>query len=1087
MGYDFVGWTYDEIEDPILEVNLKGLTGNKHFVANYAVKTFNVKFIGHNDQVLKEEIAAYGSEVAAPTNYEVEGYKFIGWSKDYYNITSDLEIYAIYEVLRNTLTLDVNGGYIDDRLKLEDVKNDFLNDVAKHLNITVEEIPFADVNEWHRFWAWGTFMPTNETNAYKLDYPTTKNPAFWNVQKNREKWIWLLEIIYETMLEYPGVQQYNTSLNHLDNAINKNFAASPETINKSVWYFLNGQDGNFFGFLFGDPDEDGFINSEYVLNKKVVVDVNTEDFTLPIPKKDGHTFIGWTSSEITEPTLNVTISNFKEDVTYVANYKTNTYKITLDVNGGDPIDNNEIEIEYDEIFNVIPTRTNHTFLGWFKGEEQVKIGKWNYNEDVVLQAKWYEGDLDVEFDEENGLTYIYYGSYPQTVVNDESLISALSNITEENELGYIEYNGNEYKKIISNPRGFNYKFMNGDLIVEDEVYYFLVEPIKWRVLEIKDNEIKLLSEYIIDNKQFHLSTENRIIDNDLIFPNNYDYSDIRAWLNGYDGSSYNANNYNNKGFLNIAFTTNEQSLIDITVLNATNDSNNLNDKVYLLSSDDLSNKEYGFNPVLSYEDENRIGTLSDFARTIGCFMVKYSNNLESGFWWLRTRDGRITHSYYTSEDGSNGYVMTVNEPHVGVRPGITLKLDKENTIIYKDYDGTILGKEYIASGSNATPPTNLSRVGYEFIGWDKEYTNIQSDLELKTIYKPLTYTLTLDVNGGDPVDNNEIEIRYDEEFDIIPVRDGYTFVGWYYNNKLVALGNWQNTSNMTLQAKWFKGELELDTSNENGYIYIHFGRYPQTVVTDTSLINSLLLISEENEFGYIEYSGEEYKKVIAAPYENNSIFANGKTITTSETYFFKVEPIKWRVLEENNGSYKLLSELVLDNKAFSINGTNNYEKSSIRAWLNGYDGSSYNVENYSNKGFLSIAFTEEEQAIINTTFVDNSVNSSDEDITKFVCNDTNDKIYLLSIKDLRNTNYGFIDDFNPTSLRRAIVTDYARATGNYISTGVSSYGRGIWWARTPHNSSGRIRTINTLGNLINDEVATATSNGVRPAITITLA
>ena len=93
----------------------------------------------------------------------------------------------------------------------------------------------------------------------------------------------------------------------------------------------------------------------------------------------------------------------------------------------------------------------------------------------------------------------------------------------------------------------------------------------------------------------------------------------------------------------------------------------------------------------------------------------------------------------------------------------------------------------------------------------------------------------------------------------------------------------------------------------------------------------------------------------------------------------------------------------------------------------------------------------------------------------------------MSIKDLRNTNYGFIDDFNPTSLRRAIVTDYARATGNYISTGVSSYGRGIWWARTPHNSSGRIRTINTLGNLINDEVATATSNGVRPAITITLA
>ena len=112
--------------------------------------------------------------------------------------------------------------------------------------------------------------------------------------------------------------------------------------------------------------------------------------------------------------------------------------------------------------------------------------------------------------------------------------------------------------------------------------------------------------------------------------------------------------------------------------------------------------------------------------------------------------------------------------------------------------------------------------------------------------------------------------------------------------------------------------------------------------------NNFKKISKEHsdlEETVVKY--EEYKKVIAAPYENNSIFANGKTIITSETYFFKVEPIKWRVLEENNGSYKLLSELVLDNKAFSINETNNYEHSNIRAWLNGYDGSNYNVENYS--------------------------------------------------------------------------------------------------------------------------------------------
>ena len=39
-----------------------------------------------------------------------------------------------------------------------------------------------------------------------------------------------------------------------------------------------------------------------------------------------------------------------------------------------------------------------------------------------------------------------------------------------------------------------------------------------------------------------------------------------------------------------------------------------------------------------------------------------------------------------------------------------------------------------------------------------------------------------------------------------------------------------------------------------------FGRYPQTKLTDTALINKLQTINQTNDLGYLEYNGKEYKE-----------------------------------------------------------------------------------------------------------------------------------------------------------------------------------------------------------------------------------
>ena len=52
------------------------------------------------------------------------------------------------------------------------------------------------------------------------------------------------------------------------------------------------------------------------------------------------------------------------------------------------------------------------------------------------------------------------------------------------------------------------------------------------------------------------------------------------------------------------------------------------------------------------------------------------------------------------------------------------------------------------------------------------------------------------------------------------------------------------------------------------------------------------------------------------------------------------------------------------------------------------------------KGFINMVFTDEEKALIKTTLVDNSAATTDNFVNKYVCNNTNDKVYLLSFMDL---------------------------------------------------------------------------------------
>ena len=76
--------------------------------------------------------------------------------------------------------------------------------------------------------------------------------------------------------------------------------------------------------------------------------------------------------------------------------------------------------------------------------------------------------------------------------------------------------------------------------------------------------------------------------------------------------------------------------------------------------------------------------------------------------------------------------LPVNSGEIGVK----------HSVVFKDLDGTILKETSVKDGKTAAAPSDPSLIGYEFIGWDKDLTNIKEDTVFTACYKPINYSIT---------------------------------------------------------------------------------------------------------------------------------------------------------------------------------------------------------------------------------------------------------------------------------------------------------------------------------------------------------
>ena len=109
--------------------------------------------------------------------------------------------------------------------------------------------------------------------------------------------------------------------------------------------------------------------------------------------------------------------------------------------------------------------------------------------------------------------------------------------------------------------------------------------------------------------------------------------------------------------------------------------------------------------------------------------VTVTASVYSGFTFVNwTEDGVEVSKEpeYTFIMGSSDRTLTAN---------FSEETKNTYTVIFKDYDGTILKTEIVEEGEAATAPKDPERRGYTFIGWDKVFDNVISDLTVTAEYR----------------------------------------------------------------------------------------------------------------------------------------------------------------------------------------------------------------------------------------------------------------------------------------------------------------------------------------------------------------
>ena len=442
--HTFAGWDKEiPTTMPAENITIKALWNEN----NYTI-TFDTDGGSEIDSITQ----AYGTEITKPINPEKEGYLFVGWDKEIPSTmpAENISITAKWEEATKRVSFDPNGGKWNDGstlmktevLKISDDTHSYPAPTKKGYNFggwqkQESAIPSSDESYVANWIPGKTVVFKDGDIVYEDNYAfceTVTAPVLaekvgytfvgWDLVglngvgdgfKDQ-----VISVMGNESLVYVAIWQANEYTvyfydenDELIEAITAKYGAPfgisiipTKTGHTFVGWDLK-KDGKYDGIVDAVSATMGAENLEYreifrINRYTITFDTNGgstiepitlnygEKVTPPVhPTKVGYEFDGWD--------INIPQTMPAKDSTITALWKSNSYKIMFDTDGGSEIA--PIVFKYGEAVSVssVPSRIGYIFAGWDK-----EIPETMPAEDLMLTAKWTINQYTITFDTDGG-------------------------------------------------------------------------------------------------------------------------------------------------------------------------------------------------------------------------------------------------------------------------------------------------------------------------------------------------------------------------------------------------------------------------------------------------------------------------------------------------------------------------------------------------------------------------------------------------------------------------------------------------------------------------------------------------------------
>ena len=162
------------------------------------------------------------------------------------------------------------------------------------------------------------------------------------------------------------------------------------------------------------------------------------------------------------------------------------------------------------------------------------------------------------------------------------------------------------------------------------------------------------------------------------------------------------------------------------------------------------------------------------------------------------------------------------------------------TVTFVDWNGTVLKTQTVEEGSSATAPSNPSRDGYNFTGWDKDFSNVTANVTITAQYEKVVYDIMVaEYKFDNTIYDLFPEFNEGSAYTYEDIVEGNVTTRTIYSDSLPTLIRFGDIKGDDAKANSLLEVLYLDTSNIIDMSYMFDGCSNLTKIYDTYTVSHI--------------------------------------------------------------------------------------------------------------------------------------------------------------------------------------------------------------------------------------------------------